>query len=67
MVQPRPGSVTLDDPTCEVITSKPDISSKQHPLYLDAGAVAFFLYAGWSISDHIPTNRCLFLYINSLN
>ena len=57
MVQPRPSSVTLDDPMCTEVSSKPNTSSKQRPMYLDAGAVAFFLYAGWSISDHIPTNR----------
>ena len=57
MVQPRPSSLTLDDPTCVELSTKPDVSSKQRPSYLDAGAVAFFLYAGWSISDHIPTNR----------
>ena len=57
MVQPRPSSVTLDDVNCMETSRKSDGGSLHRPLYLDAASVAFFLYAGWAISDHIPTNR----------
>ena len=57
MVQPRPSSVTLDDVNCMETSRKSDGGVQHRPLYLDAASVAFFLYAGWAISDHIPTNR----------
>ena len=57
MVQPRPGSITLDESE-SMETSKKSKSDLAHrPMYLDAASVAFFLYVGWKISDHIPTNR----------
>ena len=57
MVQPRPDSVKLDDMSCMETTKKSSRESGHRPIYLDAASVAFFLYAGWHISDHIPTNR----------
>ena len=57
MVQPHPGTITLDDPNCMETSRKSDGKSTHRPMYLDASSVAFLLYAGWLISDHIPTNR----------
>ena len=58
MVQPRPDTIILDDDDPANLKQLGKKSSANGgPMYLDAASVAFFVYAGWSISDHIPTNR----------
>ena len=53
MVQPRPKDV---ETATEVFKAS---KNSVKPLYLDSGDMAFLLFCGWSIRNHVPTNSTL--------